>query len=483
MKTQRIILLLAMLVTAALWSCSPDNVSPNEGTTASNGSPTLAGDGVAHPTVPNVCGDSVSFNLVDEGGNASINYCGAFPCDSANPIPWGTVTCFNTDSALYFNIEMAFGWYIELNNSFIGLAEDMNMVNGIPQPEAGWTTRTVSPAVNSYQIGIPFGDLNLTDCAMIASRFSVVKLDFFGGTDQQSRRNLWLHNTMWNDPNEAWANTSSMMVYPYCGLACGATTPQCPDEPEYCDINFYCSSYEWIENISISGINNTTGNDQGYGDYTVQETALDAGSPATITMTPGFGGSCAYYERWVVFIDYNRDGDFFDSGELVTWGAGSGPVTRTFNVPANAEDCELRMRVAMRWGCWPAGPCCTYYYGEAEDYTIFVNGSGNGRVEPRVNDNALQSFAINEKAAPGDVQLIEGEQLQVRSGSDQDLEVEVVDQTGKVVHTQKIKAKTGLNDINLGIQSKNASNYTYRVKGGLERSAAEMQMGAPAGME
>ncbi len=479
MKTQRIIIILAMLVTATLWSCTPDNVSPSSGDTASNSTPTLSGDGVAHPTVPNVCSDSVVFDLIDEGGSTNINYCGAFPCDPNNATPWGSVTCFNTDSALYFNVQLAFGWYLELNKSFIGVEENMNIINGIPQTESGWIQQIVSPAVNTYQVSVP--SANLSDCADIASIFSVVKLDFFGGTDQNSRRNLWLHNAQWNDPNATGANSGSMLVYPYCGLDCGASA--CSDVPEYCDMNFYCSSYEWIENVSIASINNTSGNNQGYGDYTAQEATIEAGSQASITLTPGFNNACGYYERWVVFIDWNRDGDFFDSGELVTWGAGSSAITRTFNVPANAEDCELRMRVAMRWGCWPAGPCCSYYYGEAEDYTIFVSGNNSGRVAPRVDDNVLQSYTINEKAAPGDVQLIEGEQLQLRSGSEQDLQVEVLDQNGNVVHTQTVKAKAGMNDVNLSFQSRNMSNYTYRVKGGLERSAAEMEMGAPAGME
>lgn len=486
MKTQRFILLLAMLVTATLWSCSPDNVGPKDSNSANNATPTMTGDGVAHPTIPGVCGDSIVLNLIDETGSENVTYCGLVPCGTNVTPAWGSVTCFNTDSAMYFNVSLAFGWFLETNRCFIGIEEDMTYdSNGIPQMESDWMLREVNPVVNSYQVGIPTANLS-GDCADVTSMFSVVKLDFFSGVDANSRRRLWLHNPMWSDVDNSWANSGSAFSYPYCGLTCGAVAePECPDVPEYCDINFSCSSYEWIENISIGTIDNNSGNDQGFGDYTSQEATLEAGGTATITMTPGFSSTCAYYERWVVFIDYNRDGDFYDSGELVTWGAGTGAVTRTFNVPANAEDCELRMRVAMRWGCWPSGPCCSYYYGEAEDYTIFVNSANNsGRVAPRVNDNALQSLVIEETAAPGDVEVIKGEQLQVRSGSAQTLEVEVLDQNGKVVQAQTVKAKAGLNDLNFrGINNADVQGYTFRVKGGLERSASEMEMNVPTSMK
>ena len=471
-----------MLVTAGLWSCSPDSVNPDGGETASAGTPNISLDGVAHPVVPGVCSDSASFELVDAGGGTDVNYCGPFPCDPNHPSAWGTALAYNTDSAIYIDVQLSYGWYLEMAEAFIGDESAMNIINGIPAPETGWIQQPVSPAVNAYQVKIPTHGLNLSDCESFCTIFSVVKLDFFGGADQASRRQLYLKNGMWNDPNNAWANTNSMMVAPYCGLQCGQ--PQCDPAPSYCDINFYCSNYEWIDNISLGTVDNTTGNNQGYGDFTSEMATLEAGQPATITMTPGYNGSCQYYERWVVFIDWNRDGDFFDSGELVTWGGGYGAVTRTFNVPANAETCELRMRVAMRWGCWPAGPCCSYYYGEAEDYTIWVNGAGNGRVAPREDDNVLQALNIDEKTAPGDVAMVqEGDELQVRSGSAQTLTVEVVDSKGAVVHTQNIKAKAGLNDLDLNFKGNELAGYTYRVKGGLERSADEMEMGSPAGME
>ncbi len=483
MKTQRFLLLIAMLVAATLWSCTADDVNPDSGETASASNAGLALDGVAHPVVPGVCSDTAYFNLIDESGSLNVSYCGFAPCDPNNPTSWGTALAYNTDSALYFDIQLAWGWYIEMSQVYAGDAQGITWENGIPQANVGpgWDQEIVTPAVNAYQVTVPTA--GLTDCQSICGMFTVAKLDFFGGVDPQSRRTVMLHNPAWNDANQSAMNTSSMFEYPYCGLVCGAT-PQCPDEPEYCDISFACSNYEWIENVSIGTIDNTSGNDQGFGDYTGEESHLQAGGTASITLTPGFNNACGYYERWVVFIDWNRDGDFFDSGELVTWGASRYAITRTFQVPANAETCELRMRVAMRWGCWPSGPCCSYYYGEAEDYTIYVDGAGNGRVAPREDDNVMEALYTTEDKAPGDVQLIEDEEeLIVRSGSDQPLEVEVLDENGTVVHTQKIKAKAGLNNINLNYRSNTLTGHTYRVKGGLERSEAEMQMDAPAGME
>jgi hypothetical protein len=45
-------------------------------------------------------------------------------------------------------------------------------------------------------------------------------------------------------------------------------------------------------------------------------TSLTKGTAYTITVTPTWTGS-AYSEGYAVWIDYNADGDFADTGELV----------------------------------------------------------------------------------------------------------------------------------------------------------------------
>jgi|GEM_PF-5942955 len=144
---------------------------------------------------------------------------------------------------------------------------------------------------------------------------------------------------------------------------------------EYCAASGCNTQYEWIDAVSLVNLNNVSGNDQGYGDYTHLSENLVAGSQASINLDPGFSGQ-SYREYWKVWIDWNRDGDFYDAGERIFYGNGNGNLSGTFQVPANAATGDLRMRVMMQWNCYPAGPCCSIQYGEVEDYTIQVSGSG-----------------------------------------------------------------------------------------------------------
>jgi len=144
----------------------------------------------------------------------------------------------------------------------------------------------------------------------------------------------------------------------------------------YCESGGSSTYYEWIHNVSLGDINNTSGNNNGYGDYTSMATTVDAGLNYQIILTPGFSGS-SYNENWKVWIDFNQDGDFDDLGELVFSQSSSTIVGGTISVPTDALDGSTRMRVAMRYRNSNFGPCGTFYYGETEDYTIVVNNNGD----------------------------------------------------------------------------------------------------------
>ena len=150
----------------------------------------------------------------------------------------------------------------------------------------------------------------------------------------------------------------------------------------------YCTSYgidtllepptflpdEWIENVSIGTINNTSGNDWGYNDYTNFSTDVTQGSNYTLTLTPGFA-STTYAETWSVWVDWNKDNDFADAGEQVFTQPGSSTaVIGSFTVPLTASTGNTRMRVSMRWNTLP-DPCGEFIYAEIEDYTINVQGT------------------------------------------------------------------------------------------------------------
>lgn len=131
-----------------------------------------------------------------------------------------------------------------------------------------------------------------------------------------------------------------------------------------------------IHQVIFNTINNTTGGgEQGYQDYTAtQSTSLEKGTTYPITVITGN----EYSENVRVWIDFNNDGDFNMSNELVfeslnTFQTHTGNVT----IPANlVQFGAVRMRVMSEYYYYAAPtPCTNVTYGQTEDYKIFL-GSG-----------------------------------------------------------------------------------------------------------
>jgi len=97
---------------------------------------------------------------------------------------------------------------------------------------------------------------------------------------------------------------------------------------------------------------------------------MTSGSSVSVSLTPTFTGS-TYTEYWKIWIDYNRDGDFADTGENVFTKSGSAVVTGSFTASATASKGTARMRVSMRSGSNPSY-CGSFTYGEVEDYTAKI---------------------------------------------------------------------------------------------------------------
>jgi PKD repeat protein len=140
---------------------------------------------------------------------------------------------------------------------------------------------------------------------------------------------------------------------------------------QYCDSEGTDQDYEWIAGVEVGDLNNSSGA-SGYTDYTSMTANLTAGASANVSLTPGFASS-SYNEYWKIWIDYNENGDFTDSGEEVFSGSGSSVVSGSFTVPSSAQGIVTRMRVSMKYNAAPTS-CETFTYGEVEDYTVSIGG-------------------------------------------------------------------------------------------------------------
>lgn len=156
----------------------------------------------------------------------------------------------------------------------------------------------------------------------------------------------------------------------------------------------YCASNggtadEWIASVSIGGVNNNSGNDGGYGDYTSISVSAAPSSTVNFTLNPGFTsgglfGSSTYPEYWRIWVDFNRDGDFDDAGELAfdAGGTSTSSVSGSFTVPAGASLGNTRMRVSMKYN-GASTACEAFSYGEVEDYILSISTSARMAIAPK----------------------------------------------------------------------------------------------------
>ncbi len=137
--------------------------------------------------------------------------------------------------------------------------------------------------------------------------------------------------------------------------------------PEYCSSNSTNQNDEWIAQVDIGTLSNSSGASP-YTDYTAISVDLQKDSAVSVTLTPGFTGT-VYSEYWRVWIDLNADGDFTDAGENVFSGSGQSAISGSFTVPVTAITGSTRMRISMKYNAY-ADPCGSFTYGEVEDYTV-----------------------------------------------------------------------------------------------------------------
>ncbi len=172
--------------------------------------------------------------------------------------------------------------------------------------------------------------------------------------------------------------------------------------PTYCASSGSNRTYEWIDLVKLGTINRTSGAEAGGYINTGASTNLVRGAAQTINFSAGFSGT-AYTEFWRIYIDYNKDGDFLDAGELVVSTSSSSAATlaASFTVPATASTGATRMRVAMSDAATTS--CQAFTYGEVEDYTINITVAFAGIAQnPDVTsneDNAELALSLSPNPA------------------------------------------------------------------------------------
>ncbi|WP_428743046.1 endonuclease [Tenacibaculum sp.] len=225
----------------------------------------------------------------------------------------------------------------------------------------------------------------------------------------------------------------------------------------------YCSSkgnntnYEWIDNVVIGGVSNATGANGGYGDFTSLTANLPYGNN-TIVVSAGFASS-SYTEYWKVWIDFNKNGTFESSEEVVSGSSSSsGNLSYTFSVPTSALSGTTRMRVSMKWNAAPSA-CETFSYGEVEDYTVNIGSSAKGLENNTVTiDGKLENEApiFSASVSPNPTADI----VKIQLADDRNATFRITSFTGQ----QVLNGKVTHNNIN--IANLNKGIYILEVNDG-----------------
>lgn len=142
-----------------------------------------------------------------------------------------------------------------------------------------------------------------------------------------------------------------------------------PGPMDYCESRGNSQNYEWIAKVTVGAFSNASGA-QGYSDFTAKVIDMKKESDSQVVLSPGFA-SKAYRECWNVWIDFNQDGDFDDSGELVLRKSSSGAIRGAIRIPGAVASGNTRMRISMSYRrC--QGACGSFRYGEVEDYSVRI---------------------------------------------------------------------------------------------------------------
>ena len=222
----------------------------------------------------------------------------------------------------------------------------------------------------------------------------------------------------------------------------------------YCDSKGNSVSDEWIQKVTFGSINNTSGANGGYGDFTSLSTSVNKGSSYTISITPAWSGT-VYREAYNVWIDFNQDGDFNDSGEQVYSRSRttSSSISGTVTIPTSALSGATRMRVSMKYNA-NATSCETFSYGEVEDYTVVIGG-GARSIEEVVAVSTLELFP-NPAYDRATLRFTVSEQTSVS--------ISIVDAMGRSV-MNRMQEVIGTHETELDLTGLKGGMYLVVVKG------------------
>ncbi|NOX85320.1 MAG: hypothetical protein GXO86_05055 [Chlorobi bacterium] len=235
-------------------------------------------------------------------------------------------------------------------------------------PTSDFTADNTTPVVDET---VTFTDLTINDPTSWFWTFTPATVTYLNGTSSTSQNPVVSFNAAGTYDVELYtenANGSDTETKTgYITVSSGS--------PTYCSA-IGGSGYGKITRVQMGSIDNTSGWTTGYDDYTSLSTNVAVLGSPSLTVTNGTSDVDIDLGVW---IDWNQDGDFYDTDEQVVCDPdGGGAGTFTISVPAHAKLGSTRMRLRTKyWNSDCGSPCGSTSNGEVEDYTVNVVAGTN----------------------------------------------------------------------------------------------------------
>ena len=272
-------------------------------------------------------------------------------CGTNSP---GSYTATNTAGAITFR------FHSDISVTDIGWVASLSCYSSNIPPVAEFSADNTSPSTGET---VNFTDNSTNAPTSWSWSFSPSTVTYVGGTNSSSQ-----------NPQVQFNAEGSYTVSLTASNAFGSDNET---KTNYINVSLYCDasgngSYLHISRVQLESIDNSSGQDF-YFDYTYLTANITLNQSYDITITNG-----DLYEPsdLGIWIDYNQDGDFYDTGENIVcdidnWGEG----TFNFTVPGTALTGTTRMRIRTKYVDSDCGdPCGTTTYGEVEDYSVEIGG-------------------------------------------------------------------------------------------------------------
>jgi hypothetical protein len=189
----------------------------------------------------------------------------------------------------------------------------------------------------------------------------------------------------------------------YCDVVMDTTKTRSNKLPTgYCASTTLYNENEQIFAVSFGTMSNTQTDDcsKGYTDYssTIAPAKVHLNERVPFSVNTGLcATSNNAWSGMAIYIDYNRDGDFNDPGEMAfnNFQAMYGANTRSSNVviPSTATLGLTKMRVIVAQYNYAQNPCEQFSYGEVEDYAVMIEAAANSGLPT----GYCKDFIVHEK--------------------------------------------------------------------------------------